>query len=76
MNFIQNSYISIFDQIESINPNPKEFCFEKYKDSFIENDLSIIKKGYCYYQNAYALEIKRRKTILTHDYLLKFSVFL
>ena len=45
MNFIQNSYISIFDQIESINPNPKEFCFEKYKDSFIEMIYRLSKKG-------------------------------
>ena len=76
MNYTHNSYISIFDQIESIIPYSKEFRFEKYSDIFVENKLSVIKKGYCYYQNSNALEIKRRKTILTYDFLLKFSVCL
>lgn len=69
-------FISIFDQIELFQPNPRQFVFEKIAHNTIINKEKIIKEFLALYYSKKNERVNTCKFVLTSEEIYKFSVLL
>jgi len=65
---------SIFDQIESLQPNPECFQFRKYNLDINSSEKDVLKEGFVFFINKNGNEIQRNRICITNEFLVKYSV--